>query len=77
VLISRELEALGMNVSHILEDGSLESQDEAMNRLLEKFRLDGVDLFRTREQIIEDACARQEQEVAYVSTAIDDTQSMS
>lgn len=71
VLISRELEALGMDVSHILEDGRLESQDEAMNRLLEKFGLDTVDLFRTREQVIEEACARQEEEVAYVNPSID------
>lgn len=76
VLLSRELEALGMDVSHILEDGSLESQDEAMNRLLEKFGLDGGDLFRTREQMIEDACALQEQQVAYVNPSIDDTHSM-
>jgi uncharacterized protein (DUF488 family) len=73
VLISRELEALGMNVSHILEDGSLESQDEAMNRLLKQSGLDGGDLFRTKEQLIEDACARQEQEVAYINTAMNET----
>jgi uncharacterized protein (DUF488 family) len=76
VLISRELEALGLDVSHILEDGSVESQDEAMDRLLKQSGLGGGDLFRTKEQLIEDACSRQEQEVAYVNTAKDDTQSM-
>jgi len=65
VLISRALEVLGMDVSHILEDGSLESQDEAMSRLLEKFGLDAVDLFRSREELVEEACARQEKKVAY------------
>jgi uncharacterized protein (DUF488 family) len=73
VLISRELEALGMDVSHILEDGRLESQDEAMTRLLEQFELGRGDLFRTREQLIEDACALQEQRVAYVNPSIDKT----
>ena len=64
-LISREFEALGMNVSHILEDGSLETQDESMNRLLKQFGLDEGDLFRSREELIEEACARQEKKVAY------------
>lgn len=73
VLISRELEALGADVSHILEDGSVESQDQAMDRLLKQYGLGEGDLFRTKEQLIEDACARQEQEVAYVKTAQDDT----
>jgi uncharacterized protein (DUF488 family) len=76
VLIARALQTLGVDVSHILEDGRLESHNEAMNRLLEQFGLDGGDLFRTREQLIEDACALQEQQVAYVNPSIDDTQSM-
>src|SRR5882762_7374053 len=71
VLISRELEALGADVSHILEDGSLESQDEAMDRLLRQSGLGEGDLFRTKEQLIEDACAQQEQEVAYVNSSIE------
>jgi uncharacterized protein (DUF488 family) len=69
VLISREFEARGMNVSHILEDGSLETQDEAMNRLLNQSGLGEGDLFRTREQLIEDACAFQERQVAYSNKA--------
>jgi uncharacterized protein (DUF488 family) len=75
VLISRELEALGADVSHILEDGTLESQDEAMGRLLRQSGLGEGDLFRTKEQLIEDACAQQEQEVAYVNTTTDSTHS--
>ena len=71
VLISRELEALGADVSHILEDGSLQSQDETMDRLLKQSGLGGGDLFRTKEQLIEDACARQELEVAYVNPSIE------
>ncbi len=71
VLISRELEALGADVSHILEDGSLESQDETMDRLLKQFGLGEGDLFRTKEQLIDDACARQEQQLAYVNPSID------
>lgn len=68
VLISREFEALGINVSHILEEGSLETQDEAMNRLLQQCGLDRGDLFRSKEELIEEACARQEKEVAWVDS---------
>jgi uncharacterized protein (DUF488 family) len=71
VLISRELEALGTDVSHILDDGTLESQDDAMDRLLRQSGLSEGDLFRTKEQLIEDACAQQEQEVAYVNSSIE------
>jgi uncharacterized protein (DUF488 family) len=71
VLISLELESLGMAVSHILEDGSLESHDETMNRLLKKYKLNGPDLFRTKQQLIEEACRRQEQEFAYENPSID------
>jgi uncharacterized protein (DUF488 family) len=70
VFISRELEALGAEVSHILEDGSVESQEQAMDRLLEQCGLPKEDLFRTRAEIIEDACARQEQKLAFVNDGI-------
>ena len=70
VFISRELEALGAKVSHILEDGSVESQQQAMDRLLEQCGLPKEDLFRTRAEIIEDACALQEQKLAFVNDGI-------
>jgi uncharacterized protein (DUF488 family) len=65
VLHTRELQALGCSVSHILEDGRLETHEETMSRLLKQFGFGEGDLFRTREQLIEEACARQEQKVAY------------
>jgi len=71
VLISQGLEALGTDVSHILEDGTLEAQDEAMNRLLKQHRLNGPDLFRTKEQLLEEACRRQEEQFAYENPSID------
>jgi uncharacterized protein (DUF488 family) len=68
VLISRELEAAGKTVSHILEDGRLETNQETMNRLLEQCGLDREDLFRSKEELIEEACARQEKQVAWVDS---------
>ena len=67
LLIARVLTARGVAVEHILADGALEGHAAAMNRLLEGFNLprDG-DLFRSREQHIDDAVRRQAQRVAYV-----------
>jgi uncharacterized protein (DUF488 family) len=70
LLVARALEERGVSVQHILADGRLESQGEAMERLL---RITGVpheDLFRTKEQLIAEALARQEQRVAYVDPAV-------
>ena len=67
LLIARVLTARGIAVAHILAGGSLEGHASAMNRLLDGFNLprDG-DLFRSREQHIDDAVRRQAQRVAYV-----------
>ncbi len=67
LLIARSLVERGMVVEHILADGSLESHDAAMNRLLDLFKLphDG-DFFLSRAEIIANALARQAQKVAYV-----------
>jgi uncharacterized protein (DUF488 family) len=66
ILVARELEALGASVGHIHADGRLEPHAEALRRLLATFGLQETDLFRTREEILEDAYARQERRIAYV-----------
>ena len=65
VLIARELEAQSVDVAHVLADGGIESHSEAMDRLLKEEKLDRGDLFRTREELVEEACARQEHRVAH------------
>ena len=67
VLIARELEAQSVDVAHILADGGIESHREAMDRLLKEEKLDPADLFRTREELVEEACRRQEHRIAYVN----------
>ena len=64
--MARELEALGARIHHIHADGSLESHAEAPGRLLAMFSMQEADLFRTREEVPDDAYARQEQRIAYV-----------
>jgi uncharacterized protein (DUF488 family) len=67
ILISRILKAQGASVVHIHGDGNLESHDAAENRILQLFGLYEADLFRTEEEVLEDAYRRQESRIAYVA----------
>jgi uncharacterized protein (DUF488 family) len=66
LLVARALDEQGVNVSHILGDGRLETHRDAMNRLLDLTGLPRNDLFRSREELIAEALAKQEEKVAYV-----------
>ncbi len=66
LLVARQLMARGVAVSHIHADGHLETQSEALTRLLESSETQEEHLFLTREQLIEDACDRREAQIAYV-----------
>ena len=65
ILIAHELVAMGISVSHIRSDGSLELHSEAMSRLVRLRGLAERDLFRSKEEIIADACRLQAQRIAY------------
>ncbi len=64
-LVARTLAERGFEIGHILEDGSLEPHERTIDRLLKQMKLDEPDLFRTREESIEDAWRTQAQRVAY------------
>jgi uncharacterized protein (DUF488 family) len=66
LLVARALAAQGVEIAHILADGNLEPHERAMTRLLDVIGLPQQDLFSSREQLIEEAMARQEQRIAYV-----------
>ena len=65
ILVSRCLAARGIVVQHILEDGELESHEEAVRRLLVELGLPDHDLFRSREEIVNEAYRRRGDEIAY------------
>jgi len=65
ILVAQELAAAGVPVTHIHANGMLESHEEAMSRLVEMRGLPDKDLYRTKEQIIADACAAQEKRIAF------------
>ena len=67
LLVARALAERGVSVSHILADGSLESHDDAMARLVEIHKLPpNGDMFRTRDDVIAEALERQARKFAYV-----------
>ena len=59
----------GLPVMHIHADGHLETHEAAMERLLTVTGLPKEDLFRSKEELLSEALARQEQQVAYVDEA--------
>lgn len=66
LLVSRALDEQDIDVVHILSDGRLETHSDAMDRLLDVTGLPREDLFRSHEELVSQALARQEERVAYV-----------
>src|SRR5450432_367331 len=55
ILVAPQVQARGFAVEHILDDGTLENHADTMTRLLRLLRLPEQDLFRSHEEILEDA----------------------
>jgi uncharacterized protein (DUF488 family) len=68
ILVCRHLAERGVRVSHILEDGRLESHEDAVSRLLRELGLPESDLFRSRSELIAQAYARRAQQIAYTES---------
>jgi uncharacterized protein (DUF488 family) len=65
LLVSRALESAGTSISHILADGSLESQEKTMSRLIDLVGLSKEDLFHHGD-LVAAACRLREDKIAYV-----------
>ena len=65
ILVSRRLVERGADVNHILADGSLESHDAAISRLVETLKISPQDMLRTHAQVVEDAYRVQGEAIAY------------
>ena len=69
LLVSRALADGGVNVAHIQADGSLESYEDSLGRLLDMHKLPPHgDMFRTRSDVIAEAFDRQARKFAYFAT---------
>ncbi len=67
LLVAKALTEQGIAVEHILADGGMESYDEALDRLLDTFKLPrNGDMFRTRGDVVAEAFTLQAKKVAYV-----------
>ncbi len=65
ILIARYLDERGIEVRHILEDGSIETHNEAMKRLKRQLGVPEQDLFRSQGQLAAEAYRIQGQRIAY------------
>lgn len=66
ILVCRHLPRETFDIFHIVEDGSLESHDRALERLLKEQGTSESDLFRPRDAVIRDALDRRGRDIAYV-----------
>lgn len=66
LLVARALVERGLAVRHIHADGHLESHEQALERLLELTGVPKEDMFRSKDELLAEAMARQERHVAYV-----------
>lgn len=73
ILVARHLIERGLEVKHVLADGSVEAHDDTMKRLLQMLSLPEQDMFRSRDETISEAYAIRGQSIAYDRNAVDDT----
>jgi uncharacterized protein (DUF488 family) len=66
LLVGRALVERGVAVEHILADGRLEPHEATLERLLDIVGIPHQDLFHTKEELLIQALARQEERVAFV-----------
>ena len=67
ILVARHVAGMGFDVQHIHADGTLESHDAAMTRLVRLLDLPDRDMFRTRGEILADAYRIHGERIAYAS----------
>ena len=66
ILVCRHLRVEEMRIRHILDDGSIEENDQAIKRLMELLKLPERDLFHSPEEMIERAYDLQGDRIAFV-----------
>jgi len=66
ILVCRHLRSDGIQILHILEDGSIEENDAVVKRLMELLNLSDKDLFTTSEEMVERAYDIQGEKIAFV-----------
>lgn len=65
ILVTPHLRQQGLQVLHLLSDGSLEDHALTEKRLLQAFALENKELFRSQDEIVAEAYKKQGEKVAY------------
>ena len=65
LLVGKALADRGKRLCHIHANGRLETEDEAMSRLLQLMNMPELTLFESRDDLIDLACKKQERIIAY------------
>jgi uncharacterized protein (DUF488 family) len=68
ILVSRQLVAVNIEVAHILASGEIESHGQALARLSRQLHVPETDMFRTRQQLLDEACDTQGRRIAYIES---------
>lgn len=68
ILVARELIKRGLDVVHILETGKPERHSDSMERLMSELKVSGDDMFRSKEDGLTEAYAKQAEKIAYDSS---------
>jgi uncharacterized protein (DUF488 family) len=63
-LVCRTLRSYPINIKHILEDGSCEAHSITEKRLLQFYKLDHPDIFRSESDLLEESYDRQCEKIA-------------
>ena len=70
ILVCRALRSEPIDIVHILADGELESMDDAEARLLDVTGMPSRDLFRSRDELVDEAYERQAERIAYTDKKV-------
>ena len=76
ILVSQALIKTGCPMTHILHDGTLETHDATLDRLLQLVGSSNEDMFSSRSDLLSEALSKQESRIAYVKTTIPEFEGM-
>ena len=76
ILVSQALIKAACPVNHILHDGTLETHDATLDRLLQLVGSSNEDMFSSRSDLLSEALSKQESRIAYVKTTTPEFEGM-
>lgn len=65
ILIARHLIRSGARIEHILPDGTIETQDDALSRLIKAIGVAPADMLRSESEVVDDAYRIQGDSIAF------------